>query len=127
MRVWRVAGKDGKGFYFTEVKPGTVMSSAVSEMIGRDISSMTDQHPRPDDDGILNVRKTDHFAFSSLDQLHAWFDRDMFIASCKQGALLEIWEVDERHVKKGRKQVCFHRKKAELVEVVKLEKYKLRR
>lgn len=126
MKVWRVAGQDGKGFYFTEVN-GTVMSSAVSKMIGRDISSMTDQHPRPDDDGIQNVTTSDHFAFASLEQLHAWFDKEMFIASCKQGALLEIWEVEERYVKKGRKQVCFHRKKAKRIEVVKLEKYKLRR
>lgn len=127
MRVWRVAGKDGKGFYFTEVSPGVAMSTAVSKMIGRDISSMTDQHPRPDDDGIQNVRSSDHFAFSSFEQLYAWFDKEMFIASCKQGALLETWEVDERHVKQGRRQVCFHRKKAKLVEVVKLERYKLRR
>jgi len=127
MKVWRVAGKDGKGFYFTEVADGTTMSTAVSKEIGRDISSMTAQHPRPSDDGIDNVEDYHFFGFESLGQLHRWFDPEMFVASCKKGAMLEVWEVDPRYVKSGRCQVCFERAKAKKVEVMKLERHKLRR
>lgn len=127
MKLWRVVGKDGKGFYFTELKSGVTMSMAVSEDIGRDVGDMNDQHPRPYDDGIRDVEDHHFFAFSSMSQLHDWFDREMFSASCKRGAMLEIWEVDPSYVKKGRKQVCFERDKATKIEVTSLEKHKLRR
>lgn len=126
MKLWRVAGKDGKGFYFTEIKDGLTMSQAVSDDIGRDIGNMDEQHPRPSDDGILNVEDHHFFAFSSLDQLHNWFDPEMFSASCKRGAKLEMWEVDSRYVKFGGSQVCFEKKKAKRIEVCKLENFKRR-
>lgn len=127
MKLWRVAGKDGQGFYYTEVREGVTMSMAVSEAINRDIATMDEQHPRPSDDGIRDVEDYHRFAFSSLGQLHNWFDPEMFSASCKQGAMLEVWEVDSRYVKFGRTQVCFEHEKATRIEVVKLEKHKLRR
>lgn len=127
MKLWRVAGKDGKGFYYTEVKPGVTMSMAVSNAINRDIATMDEQHPRPSDDGIRDVEDHHRFAFSSMGQLHNWFDPEMFSASCKQGAMLEVWEVDSRYVKFGRTQVCFEKDKATRIEVTRLEKHKLRR
>ena len=126
MRLWRIAGKDGKGFYFSELPTGKTISSTVEAMINRDISSMTEQHPRPSDDGIREFHDHHFFAFSSLDQLHDWFDKEMFAATCKAGGLMEIWEVDGRHVKFGRKQVAFEKKKATRVEVVRLDQFKRR-
>ncbi len=127
MRLWRVTGKDGKGFYFSELRSGLKMSEAVSEYLGRDVGEMNAQHPRPSDDGIMDVEDHHFFAFSSMSQLHAWFDPAMFSASCKNGAMLEVWEVSPHYVKKGKKQVCFEKDKATRVEVTKLENHKLRR
>lgn len=124
MRLWRVAGKDGKGFYYTEVSGGVTMSTAVSESIGRDISTITNQHPRPEDDGIGFVTSNHLFAFTSLDQLYRWFDPEMFSASCKHGALLEVWEVKSDDVMEGFKQACFDKTQAKRVSVSKLEKFK---
>lgn len=126
MKVWRVTGADGVGFYFTQVSDGLTMSQAVSNEIGRDIGSMDSQHPRPSDDGIYNITGKEFFGFSSLDQLHRWFDPEMFSASCKQGAMLEVWEVRPSKVKNGRRQVCFYKDGATRIEFVKLEKYKRR-
>lgn len=127
MKLWRVAGKDGKGFYYTEVKPGITMSQAVSKAIDRDIGMIDEQHPHPNDDGIPDVEDHHRFAFSSMGQLYNWFDPEMFSASCKQGAMLEVWEVDSRYVKFGQTQVCFEQDKAKRIKVTRLEKHKLRR
>ena len=99
MKLWRVAGKDGKGFYYTEVKPGVTMSQAVSKAIDRDVGMIDEQHPHPNDDGIQDVEDHHRFAFSSMGQLYNWFDPEM----------------------------CFEENKAKRIKVTRLEKHKLRR
>lgn len=127
MKLFRVIGKDGHGFYFSEIAPDVKLSDSVSKAIGRDISDFSEQHPKPEVDGIKDFSEDYVFAFSSLQQMHAWFDKDMFNASVAFDAKVEVWSVDATHVKIGNRQVCFAQSEARLKEVFKLSKYRIRR
>lgn len=123
MKLWRVTGRDGAGFYYSDLN-GKRLSTKVGEDLDRDISSMTRQHPRPSEDGIDDVYDTDFFAFNSLHQLHNWFDTEIFSAACKRGARIEVWEVPDQYVKVGGRQVCFVKSEGKLIENHKMDKFK---
>lgn len=126
MKIYRVVGKDGNGFYNSITDDGQALWSVVSEKLGRNIGEMNTQHPAPYNDGIFEHTDDHYFGFANLNQLHKWFDKKFFNMSCKYGVIVEVWDVEPVDVLRGKTQVCFIKKEAKKLKSIKMDTLKRR-
>lgn len=113
MIVFRIEDDEGRGPYDRYVKFNHDRWSSWSTSI----------RPGPRDDGIKNFSSEHFFGFSDIDDLTCWFtikDRKGFR---KHKMMVSIYEVDEKNIKKGGKQVAFLKRKS--LRVGYMDVYKL--
>jgi hypothetical protein len=105
--VYRVETVDGRGAYRATFNPH----------VGRTTDEFgNDRIPAPREDGLSGFTRDHYFGFASVEQLQAWFTRADRANLHECGLSMSVYLVDPDDVKYGRKQVCFVRHKARLVE-----------
>lgn len=112
LKVYRLVGPDGVGFYFSQ---GTTLEDKISEDVGYDISLSKAQHPLPRDDGIDSFPDNYYFGFGDKLQLKNWFTPDALKSADKHGCVVELWEVSPHKVIHGGKQLCFNKAESKLI------------
>lgn len=114
MKVFRIESKEFKGPY----------SGTTSYIKHNRWSKRSDRiRPGPSEDGIENLYNDDFFGFESLEQLTKWFTKQDRKSFSKNGMYLSVYNVSEKYVKKGTKQVAFKIDKATLQQT--LDPFKL--
>lgn len=103
LRVYRWEDSEGVGPY-----TGRGDSIFTPDAIG-DRTFTEKRWPLPNDDGIEHVESNAVFGFSSVAQARAWFNVHERIHLRAHGFRLVVYEVQERFVSHGRRQVCFER------------------
>jgi len=116
LKVYRLVGPDGVGYYFSRDRK---LEVEVSGEVGYDTAINKPQHPLPYDDGIDSFPDNYYFGFGDKLQLKAWFTPDILKAADKRGCVVELWEVSPHEVIHGGKQLCFNKGEAKLLTKIK--------
>jgi len=117
MRVYRIEGFYGQGPY-----SGISMGSLAWTERKHELPT----HPAPHADGIIlpsYVSAEYFYGFESLTQLTNWFNREELTnISYYDGFEIKVYELEDRHIIKGKKHVAFIKRYAKLKERIKLPK-----
>lgn len=110
MIVYRVE-KRGKGPY---------TSNAIRNLGYTPANTM--KHPIPEDDGInFKPWSDEHCGFKSIEDLQAWFDCPTMREKLHNVKFyVVVMRVADKHVKIGRKQIVFNRKRARIINKISL-------
>jgi hypothetical protein len=118
MKVYRIEDKNGNGY---KVDLDSQISNSTDEgFCGKhmqDEDTYAEFRPLPHNDGIKSslIRKYHLFAFESLDSLNSWFLPADLVMGNLLGGKLCVYEVNEKTLIKGGKQVVFDKRKAVLI------------
>lgn len=98
MIVYRLETTDGRGAYHHLVE--------VNESI---LVRCHSDHPSPEEDGMPRNKWNSNyiFGFASMDDLHAWFPKELMMPMHRCDLQLTQYDVPDRHVCRGRTQLAF--------------------